>query len=122
MKTNGRDNLRIFTRPSFFVAVVALVHALGLPAPIRAQLQVTEVMIDPLDTDVWQWIEVRNLDPNNAVDLNGAYADRLGNPRILPGEPAAVGQHEGREHDYSRRRHGGALRCKPRRRYCRQLR
>ena len=42
-----------------------------------AQLEITEVMFDPIDESNWEWIEVRNLGATD-VDLNGAWMDRLG--------------------------------------------
>ena len=44
-----------------------------------AQLQVTEIMIDTFgaNDNAWEWIEVRNTGVS-AVDLNGAYAAKLG--------------------------------------------
>ena len=44
----------------------------------QAALEVTEVMFNPNDDSIWEWIEVRNTDPNNDVDLLGAWGDRLG--------------------------------------------
>lgn len=50
---------------------------------VWAQLEVTEVMFNPLNEDVWEWIEVRNTGP--AINLDGAFADRLGDRQIPTG-------------------------------------
>jgi hypothetical protein len=42
-----------------------------------AQLEITEVMFDANNDNVWEWLEVRN-NGASAMDLNGAYGDRLG--------------------------------------------
>jgi len=49
----------------------------------QAELQITEIMGNPVSAndDAWEWIEVRNTGVT-AVDLNGYYIDRLGDPRI----------------------------------------
>ncbi|MEO2049474.1 MAG: lamin tail domain-containing protein [Pirellulales bacterium] len=49
----------------------------------KAQLEVTEVMFNPLDEDVWEWIEVRNTGAE--INLDGAFADRLGDGQIPSG-------------------------------------
>ena len=77
-----------FRRLAFFAAAAAVVP-LFTGVPVRAQLQVTEVMVDPLDENVWEWIEVYN--PGGAaIDLHGAYGDHLGDPRILPTDPPSI--------------------------------
>jgi hypothetical protein len=48
-----------------------------------AQIEITELLFNPLNENVWEWIEVRNNGPQ--VDLNGYFADRLGDVRIPVG-------------------------------------
>jgi len=60
----------------------------------QAQLEITEMMIDPNNEGAWEWIEVRNT-TGASIDLNGYFADRLGdgdipttgNPNIESGKP-----------------------------------
>lgn len=59
------------------VAIGACI-SIGLPAS-HAQLQVTELMSDPLNEDAWEWIEVRNLGAS-PVNLDGYIIDRIGDP------------------------------------------
>lgn len=73
---------------SFVAAIVALV-ALAIAHDVRGQqLQVTEIMSNPLspNDDAWEWIEVRNTGAT-PVDLDGYIIDRLGDPKpssVLP--------------------------------------
>jgi len=46
-----------------------------------AQLQITELMINPIDDQAWEWIEVRNTSGSD-IDLDGYFADRLGDSDI----------------------------------------
>ncbi len=68
-----------FTRTKLFFAVNFLVMCSA--SPVVAQLEITEIMFDPNDESVWEWIEVRNTS-GSAIDLNGYYADRLSDPDI----------------------------------------
>ncbi|MCH7751480.1 MAG: hypothetical protein IH898_04925, partial [Planctomycetes bacterium] len=77
-----------FRRFAFFATAAAAI-CLFTGVQVCAQLQVTEVMVDPLDENVWEWIEVYNPDPND-VDLHGAFGDRLGDPRILSTDPPSI--------------------------------
>lgn len=51
-----------------------------------AQLRITEVMYNPIDDSVWEWIEVRNFG-SQAVNLNGMLARRLGDPDVATPSP-----------------------------------
>ncbi len=50
----------------------------------HAALEITELMIEPNDTNVWEWFEVRNTRAS-AIDLDGYIVDRLGDTQIAPG-------------------------------------
>lgn len=89
MRASSPSDLGSFARRCISAALVAFFVSIGVQTSAFAQLQVTEVMVDPLDDDVWEWIEVRNLDPNE-VDLDGALGDRLGDPRILITDPVSI--------------------------------
>ena len=89
MRANSPGYRNFYARRLFSVGAIALVVVLWGHAPARAQLQVTEVMHSPLDQDVWEWIEVRN-SGGTPIDLNGAYGDRLGDPRILQSDPVSI--------------------------------
>ncbi|HEX6960527.1 MAG TPA: lamin tail domain-containing protein [Lacipirellula sp.] len=59
------------------LGVAALCLLMFSSSAAHAQLQVTEIMSNPVDDDAWEWIEVRNLGAA-PVDLNGYIIDRLG--------------------------------------------
>jgi hypothetical protein len=80
---------RFFVGRFFAIAAVALVSAHCAHLSARAELQITEVMLDPLDGDVWQWIEIRNTDPN-AIDLNGALGDSLDGRLFFQFDPPSI--------------------------------
>lgn len=61
--------------------------SLGLSNTAFAQLEITEVMFNPLDENVWEWIEVRNTG-GSAVDLNGYIGFNLGAAEIAAPNPA----------------------------------
>jgi hypothetical protein len=56
---------------------------------VQAQLQITEVMVDPLapNDDAWEWIEIRNTGATE-VDLKDYIIDRLGDPQITGTAPS----------------------------------
>lgn len=72
MKSLGRR----FTYASLLFAAV-------LAQPVYSQLVVTEVMFDSASSGdgAWEWIEVENTG-GSAVDLNGAYAGKLGGGEV----------------------------------------
>ena len=69
-------NRHFLARRLFSAAVVTFVFSLGVDFSAHAALQITEVMVDPLNENVWEWIEVYNPDPNS-IDLHGAFGYRL---------------------------------------------
>lgn len=52
----------------------------------NAQLRITEVMYNPIDDNVWEWIEVRNFG-SQAVNLNNSIARRLGDSNVVAPSP-----------------------------------
>lgn len=80
---------RFLSRRFLFVVAAPLLIVFFAPLSARAVLEVTEVMYNPLDEEIWEWIEVRNTGLN-PIDLNGAYGDSLGDPRILPTDPPSI--------------------------------
>lgn len=86
--TSDREPVRRYGNALASIAVWLSVLCLCLvqdSRPCAAQLQITEVMFSPMDDAVWEWVEVRNTDLLNPIDLDGAYLDRLDDPRILGG-------------------------------------
>ncbi len=73
-----------------FPVVSAVVWILASGQAARAQLEITEVMFNPLSANdnVWEWIEVRNLG-GSPVDMDGAFADRVGD--LVTAFPAVDG-------------------------------
>jgi len=66
--------------PAFsFIALTLVASSVAL-----AQLEVTEVMFNPLSANdtAWEWLEVRN-NGSVPVDLNGAFAGRVGDEEAL---------------------------------------
>jgi hypothetical protein len=55
----------------------------------HAALEITEIMNNPISSfdNVWEWIEVRNTDLINDVDLDGWVAFRIGDGEILSPQP-----------------------------------
>ena len=71
----------IASTPRKAAAAVAVAVALAAGQSAFAQLQITEMMINPTDEGVWEWIEIQNTTGSD-IDLNGYYADRLGDGDI----------------------------------------
>lgn len=68
------------------IALAACLCASGGPAHADGDLQITEIMFDPVDDNVWKWIEVHN--PGSMpVDLHGAIAARLDDPNLPDATP-----------------------------------
>lgn len=59
--------------------------AFGLTATASAQIEITEIMYNPLSINdqVWEWIEVRNTS-GSPVDLDGYIARKLGDSALDP--------------------------------------
>ncbi|QEG34030.1 lamin tail domain-containing protein [Bythopirellula goksoeyrii] len=74
--------VRRFYFASAFVACLTLVG--GNTA--FAQLEITEVMFNPIDDNVWEWIEVRNTG-GSSVDLNGYLGFNLGDIELTAPNP-----------------------------------
>lgn len=51
-----------------------------------AQLRITEVMYNPIDDSIWEWIEVRNFG-SQPVNLNGSIARRMGDSNVANPAP-----------------------------------
>ena len=72
----------------FIHHLLVVLYILCGSQPLQAQLEITEIMFNPNDEFVWEWIEVRNTS-NSAVDLNGYLAFNMNdaepstlNPRV----------------------------------------
>ena len=61
--------MRLKVRSLFGILTVVFIFSL-VSQVARAQLEITELMFNPNDESVWEWIEVRNTG-GSAVDLNG---------------------------------------------------
>ncbi|MEQ8838463.1 MAG: lamin tail domain-containing protein, partial [Lacipirellulaceae bacterium] len=71
-------------------AVLTAVGVLALGGQFaQAQLEVTEIMYNPLDEDVWEWIEVRNTGGTD-IDMAGWLAFNLGDGEITNPNPTIV--------------------------------
>jgi hypothetical protein len=65
-------------------ALLAVVWIVTATPAAHAQLEITEVMLNPLSfqDNAWEWIEVRNLG-GSAVNLDGAFAARVGDDEVF---------------------------------------
>lgn len=61
--------------------ILASLVALCFARAAQAQLEITEIMFDPVDDSYWEWIEVRNTS-GGTIDLNGWVARRIGDLRL----------------------------------------
>lgn len=69
----------VLPRKSLVLGLLIAAFAMAGVHSGHAQLQVTELMSDPLNEDAWEWIEVRNLGAS-PVNLDGYIIDRIGDP------------------------------------------
>ncbi len=82
----GPGNRHVSFPQSALWSAAALAVLGCIASPARAVLEITEIMFDPGNEDVWEWIEVRNTGPS-AVNLDGALAGRLDDPNLPDATP-----------------------------------
>lgn len=80
---SARRSMKVARRTTLALSG-ALTCWLGLQSSAQAQLQVTEIMSNPLspNDNAWEWIEVRNTGAA-PIDLNGYIAGRLGDTQFV---------------------------------------
>ena len=80
---SARRSMKVARRTTLALSG-ALTCWLGLQSSAQAQLQVTEIMSNPLspNDNAWEWIEVRNTGAT-PIDLNGYIAGRLGDSQFV---------------------------------------
>ncbi len=74
---------------SWLTRASILCLSLGMASAAFAQLEITEIMFNPLDENVWEWIEVRNTG-GSAVDLNGYIGANLTDFELPTPNPAVT--------------------------------
>ncbi len=67
-------------------ALLTSLAVCGLSTATHAQIQITEVMYNATNDNVWEWIEIRNTG-GAAVDLNGYLGFNLGDANIAAPNP-----------------------------------
>ncbi|MEM8946823.1 MAG: lamin tail domain-containing protein [Planctomycetota bacterium] len=82
-----RKSITVVESRRIAVATAAFAMAVCIPLNAIAQLQITELMVNPIDEGAWEWFEVYN-PTGSPIDLNGYYMDRLGDSDIgATGDP-----------------------------------
>lgn len=76
-------------RPWAACSAAAVAVCLTAVAPAKAQLEVTEVMYNPTNDGVWEWIEVRNTGAVD-IDLDGWLGFNLGDGELTAPNPTIV--------------------------------
>lgn len=69
-------SISTFSRASL-LAIAAVSMTFISPQKANAQLEITEIMYNPQNTNAWEWFEVRNTGGTD-IDLDGAWMSKIG--------------------------------------------